>query len=282
MREVVIPVGDAKIIYDTGLQRKFIVDCVPMSSVRSANRDLFVTNMEHKDFVEYISPSGRLVISGYNMNKLQHLMQHLYVHIPAMHHIVWSDLHLFDVPVPTNYGMRDRVVESKAFVSVSDCVNVGISYRDSFYGNRGFIIKRVTKNSWDSILTAAGLPNPIPQRKKKFIITEKCYKRLVEIYNYVIKRRNKRAEIWLKEKMDEAYDLTDEWFHDIISTEIGTYDWKKYTINWRAVGTHPDIKVKLSRMLWYEAKEINMYACRDNKNFKGKMSVDLNRILIKK
>jgi len=282
MEEVVIPVGNAKVIYEIGRPRKFIVDCVPMSSIRSANRDLHVSYTEIPDYVEYFSPDGRLVIAGYTTSKLHHTIQNLYITIPGMHHIVWSDFLYKELPIETPGGLRERRLEIRAFVSVSDTVNVGLVYRDTFFGNKAFIIKRVMKNSWNSILTAVGLPDPIPKRDKKFKISEESYKELIEIHSEGMKSINKRGTKWLRGKNKESIRLTNKWLHDIISTEIGTYNYDNYIVNWRAVGTHPDIKSKLSDLLWREAKDLAFYACRDSKNFRGKMRVDLNRILIKK
>lgn len=282
--EISVPVGNAVFIWDTYSPKRFVVDCIPCEGLRNATKDLWLFNKQHSHLIDYFSPKGKFIVTGYSLKGAQNYYTNWYVHLPGMHHIVWSDINIVDIPVtiPTAKG-RIRRLEFKAFVAVSDVVNIGISVFDHFYLNRTFVIKRVPKRSWKSILSSVGLPDPIPVRKPRFTIEEETYKDLVSMrtnFDEELKRSWKHKSFDLYRKY--SY-LTSKWLHDIISKEIGTYDIEKYTINWRAVGCHPDIAHHFTYMIWDKRDFIwGINKSVERKNYKGRMRVDLNRVLMKK
>lgn len=282
--DISVPVGNAHFFWDSYSPKKFALDCVPLSALRNANKDVWMYNKEYGGCIEYFSPKGKLIVTSYRLKGAQYWYENFYLYLPGVHHIVWSDTNIIDTPSTVYFAKgRMRRIEFKAFVAVSDTVNVGISVYDHFYGSRTFIVKRVSPNSWDSVLTAVGLPDPIPERKPRFIITEDRYKELLYLHINMDKELKKSLNhishnIWRK------YDrLINQWFHDIISSKIGFYNPDDYEINWKAVGCHPDIARHLQAMVWGRKDHISgINRSTERKNYKGKIRVDLNRVLIKK
>lgn len=279
-----IPIGDINFFMNRKGVKKFWIDCVPLTAIRSANRDLFIDYNEHPNYVDFIEPQGKLKLTGFKSKWLHKLYEKMYVYIPGMHHITWSDMNIvhLDYDIQLKYHKFNfRDVELKAFVAVSDVVNVGISLYDRVMLQHMFLIRRIGRNQEEAVLSGAGLPDPIPTRMWKFTIYEDMYEDLKKRREYIFERRRKER-IHTHSVLPESNNIMAEWVHNLISPEIGTYDFTKYIVNYRAMFMHPDIYRWFRDCLWLTPTLMKVYSANKNKLYRGKLKVDLNRILIKR
>ena len=282
MNEFVIPIGDAKIFFNTGGKvKEYALDCVPLRALKRDSKSFALSKNEYEDVIDYFPTQSSTTITGFRMREINRHYKGLYIYLPGMHHITWSDIHLFDMPYinSTDKSTTTRRVEAKAFAASSDDVVVGLCVNDVFYKTTKYILKSVGRNSWNSVLTAVGLPDPIRKRRIKFKISEEMYLRLKDIlFAYREQKSYMDKFLHLKE-----YDLLiKQWIHDLVSPVLGTFNTDNYEINYRAISCHPDIGIILKEILWSQ-NYMCAYKCKTALNIqRTRMIINLNRLLMRR
>lgn len=248
---------------------------------KKSKRLLYISNEELENKIHDLpEDTAKTIVEGYP-TKLKLPYPKLGLYLPGAFAVESAEYEYEDVYTILDKQMPAKIYV-KAFIGVNDHYTIGIIYHSSFHKTFSMRAKMLSHHIDREIHELTGLPYPIPARQVQVYLTEERFVKIRDIYNRACeeKQKRKRSFNYIRPVVfkRELY----QWFEEILREQVGFYDPEKYRVNFRAVQCSSQIVEYVNYILGYDTSCKAAFGPVLDRRYLGKMSVDLNRVLLKR